>query len=106
MFDTLNPSQNAAFEHILQAKSADFGIDAAIITAFFDARHIPCPMPLLKAKITLRSVPDSEGLYLLASDKNSQHDLVAFCQKNGHTVHSWVDDIDGESVYQFFIIKA
>lgn len=70
------------------------------ITAFFDARGLACPMPLLKAKVALRTVADGKSLYLIATDKNSQTDLVAFCQKQGLQVQSWVDD-----VYHFIITK-
>lgn len=62
---------------------------ACTISAFFDATGLPCPMPLLKAKIALRGVADGDSLYLLASDKNSQTDLVAFCKKQGFEVITW-----------------
>ncbi|OOS23367.1 sulfurtransferase TusA family protein [Moraxella pluranimalium] len=75
------------------------------VTAFFDARNLPCPMPLLKAKLSLRSVADGKALYLIATDKNSQHDLVAFCQKNGYTVHAWQSEQANTIIYHFIIIK-
>ncbi|WP_294032931.1 sulfurtransferase TusA family protein [uncultured Moraxella sp.] len=75
------------------------------VTVFFDARNLPCPMPLLKAKLTLRSVADGKALYLIATDKNSQHDLVAFCQKNGYTVHAWQSEQADAMIYHFIIKK-
>lgn len=79
----------------------------ATISAFFDARGMPCPMPLLKAKIALRSVADGESLYLVASDKNSQTDLVAFCQKNHMEVQTWQggDAHNAENCFHFIITK-
>lgn len=79
----------------------------AAIAVFFDARGLPCPMPLLKAKVNLRTVADGKALYLVASDKNSQTDLVAFCQKNALTVHTWHSTTpnDEKSVYHFIIQK-
>lgn len=76
-------------------------IHPASICQFFDARGLSCPMPLLKAKVALRSVPDGGGLYLLASDKNSQTDLIAFCQKQGLLVQTWTQ----EDTHHFIIIK-
>lgn len=78
----------------------DKGMADGQITAFFDARGLACPMPLLKAKVALRTVADGKSLYLIATDKNSQTDLVAFCQKQGLQVQSWADD-----VYHFIITK-
>lgn len=72
------------------------------ISQFFDARGMPCPMPLLKAKIALRSVGAGEALYLIASDKNSQTDLVAYCQKNGLKVVTWGQE-QGGAVFHFWI---
>lgn len=72
------------------------------VSQFFDARGMPCPMPLLKAKIALRSVGAGEALYLIASDKNSQTDLVAYCQKNGLKVVTWGQE-QGGAVFHFWI---
>lgn len=79
----------------------------ATIGAFFDARGMPCPMPLLKAKIALRSVADGESLYLVASDKNSQTDLIAFCQKDRMDVQTWQsgDVHNTENCFHFIITK-
>lgn len=68
------------------------GLAKGQITAFFDACGLSCPMPLLKAKVALRTVADGCSLYLIASDKNSQTDLVAFCQKQGLDVQTWTED--------------
>lgn len=86
-----------------QLHQAALPLDA--VTAFFDARNLPCPMPLLKAKLSLRSVADGKALYLIATDKNSQHDLVAFCQKNGYTVHAWQSEQADAMIYHFIIKK-
>lgn len=85
--------------HELPNKLPNF--DVSLINQHFDARGLSCPMPLLKTKVLLRDVPLGEGLYLIASDKNSQTDLVAFCQKQSLTVHTWAE---GET-YHFVIVK-
>ncbi|STY91302.1 sulfurtransferase TusA family protein [Moraxella bovis] len=76
--------------------------DVACVSHFFDARRLPCPMPLLKAKVTLRDVGVGRGLYLLATDKNSQTDLVAYCQKNGLTVKTWAYG-QTDTIFHFLI---
>lgn len=80
----------------------------AVIAAFFDARGLPCPMPLLKAKVSLRAVADGESLYLVASDKNSQKDLVMFCQKQCLEVMTWQSNTqmhNTENYFHFIITK-
>ena len=96
-----------AFTATLHPKLSELSIPSERITQFFDARGMSCPMPLLKAKVALRSVANGDALYLLASDKNSQTDLIAFCHKQAHTVHSWhTDSGDDGSIYHFIILKT
>lgn len=93
---TLNPELTALLE-----KLSEHTDENTTLASFFDARGLSCPMPLLKAKVALRGVPDGQGLYLLASDKNSQTDITAFCQKNGLSVQAWERD----GAYHFVIVK-
>ncbi|UNU73693.1 sulfurtransferase TusA family protein [Moraxella nasovis] len=83
-------------------------VDAnTLITAFFDARGLSCPMPLLKAKLSLRNIALGGSLYLIASDKNSQNDLVRYCQKNKLAVQTWeTNDTQGNSIFHFIITKT
>lgn len=74
------------------------------VTHFFDARHLPCPLPLLKTKIALKEVMTGHALYLLATDKNSQTDLVAYCQKNTLSVQTWVYG-QTETIFHFLLTK-
>lgn len=100
--DKFSPDILASLEHQLQQNPSM--ADTLNITAFFDARGLACPMPLLKAKVTLRQVGAGESLYLLASDKNSQKDLLAYCQKNDLTVHTWISETDA-MIFHFLIGK-
>ncbi|MGP1570511.1 MAG: sulfurtransferase TusA family protein [Moraxella sp.] len=77
-----------------------------MVSVFFDARGLACPMPLLKAKVSLRQVALGDSLYLLASDKNSQTDICAFCQKNQLKVTTWQSYLLDNAVYHFIITKA
>lgn len=46
-----------------------------------DARHLSCPMPLLKIKMALKQ--PLHCLYIITTDPNAGTDLARFCQKNG-----------------------
>lgn len=54
--------------------------DAITIYQVIDAQGLACPMPLLKAKMALKHTPQGQAVYLLASDKNSVHDIAAFAK--------------------------
>ena len=54
--------------------------DAITIYQVIDAQGLACPMPLLKAKMALKHTPQGQAVYLLASDKNSIHDIAAFAK--------------------------
>lgn len=49
-----------------------------------DARHLRCPMPLLKLKQALHAMPANEVLTVLTSDPVSQRDFVAFLKQTQH----------------------
>ncbi len=67
-----------------QASLANSTADLSI-TAFVDGRNLSCPMPLLKTKVALRQVVDGDSLYVVATDPNSQADIVAFCEQSQMT---------------------
>ena len=56
-----------------------------MIKDMVDGRGLACPMPLLKTKVALRSVDAGESLYVVATDPNSQADIMAFCQQSLQT---------------------
>ena len=56
-----------------------------IIKQLVDGRGLACPMPLLKTKVALRNIASNESLYVMATDPNSQADIVAFCQQTWQT---------------------
>lgn len=68
---------------------------------FIDARHLSCPMPLLRAKVALKTMSESTSLCLLATDRHSQTDLMAYCQKNMLDIKMW----QHEAVFYFIITK-
>ena len=58
---------------------------SVIIKQVVDGRGLACPMPLLKTKVALRNIANDEALYIMATDPNSQADIVAFCQQTWQT---------------------
>ena len=53
-----------------------------------DARHQPCPMPILMLKRQLKTVKDTGKIFLVKStDANSQQDLIHFCDIHGLKIH-------------------
>lgn len=62
--------------------------DAMTLVAVVDGRGLPCPLPLLKTKVALRSVDVGEALYVVATDPNSTADITAFCRQSGPKILS------------------
>ena len=63
------------------AESAPIMGEPIFIKNMVDGRGLACPMPLLKTKVALRDVNSGESLYVVATDPNSQADILAFCQQ-------------------------
>ena len=83
-----------------------------VLAAFVDGRGLACPLPLLKAKIALRSLSVQQVLYLVANDSNAATDLTAFCQKNALTLEVWQstaatsdDSTTSDTIFHFIITK-
>ena len=107
MFDTLTAEDKSTLNAHLTSKLEALNLPLNTVEVFYDARNLPCPMPLLKAKATLRHVTDNQALYLIATDQHSQKDLVTYCNKNALIVHTWHShDLTNETpIYHFIIIK-
>ncbi len=87
---TLSDAEQQKVNHLLDlllAENSD--IDTRHLTLdikrFIDGRGLACPMPLLKTKVALRDVAIGESLYVVATDANSQADIMAFCRQNQQT---------------------
>ncbi|MEL6299475.1 MAG: sulfurtransferase TusA family protein [Pseudomonadota bacterium] len=59
-----------------------------------DARHLTCPLPILKTKKALRDVGVGEEIEVLATDPNTAADMTAFCEARGHVLVSH-EETDG-----------
>ncbi len=65
-----------------------------------DVKGLNCPLPILRAKKTLKGMEPGATLEILATDPGAIKDFEAFCRSTGNTlVESRVED----KVYAFVI---
>ena len=65
-----------------------------------DAKGLNCPLPILRAKKSLKEVPTSGTLEVLATDPGSVADFAAFCRTTGNEL---VESTADGGVYRFLI---
>lgn len=53
-----------------------------------DARGLICPIPVLKARKVLLSLPENAVLTVQATDANAPADFELFCHEQGYTLVS------------------
>lgn len=61
-----------------------------------DARSLPCPMPLLKAKQGLNAVDVGQCVLIVATDPGSERDFHAFANLSEHSLiycHKSADEL-------------
>jgi tRNA 2-thiouridine synthesizing protein A len=68
-----------------------------------DAVGLNCPMPIIKAKKMLKSIPSGEVLEVRTTDPGSVADFAAFCRQTGHELMSSTTEGD---VFKFEIRRA
>lgn len=67
-------------------------------TDTLDAIGLLCPLPVLKARKRLKSLPDGAVLQILADDPAAIIDVPHFCAEAGHALLSQSDQ-GGHQVY-------
>ncbi len=65
-----------------------------------DAKGMNCPLPILKAKKTIKSMGSGDTLEILSTDPGSVADFEAFCRQTGNELVSSSSEGD---VYTFLI---
>ena len=65
-----------------------------------DAKGLNCPLPILRAKKTLKDVPSGGILEVLATDPGSVADFQAFCRTTGNQL---VESSAAGGVFRFLI---
>ncbi len=51
-----------------------------------DCTNLKCPLPLLKLKVALASLPKGRSIRLITTDPVSLKDIPAFCERMGHAL--------------------
>ncbi|MFQ6334757.1 sulfurtransferase TusA family protein [Methylophilus sp. 3sh_L] len=67
-----------------------------------DARHLNCPLPILRCKKALNELQPSQVLKIMATDPGSKKDFDAFCRQTGHTL---IEMQEAEGVFTFWLRK-
>ena len=65
-----------------------------------DAKGLNCPLPILKARKALKTVPAGGTLEILATDPGSVADFEAFCRQTGNEL---VEHSENDDIYRFLI---
>ncbi|WP_323764191.1 sulfurtransferase TusA family protein [Marinovum sp.] len=66
------------------------------MTETLDATHLLCPLPVLKARKRLKSMPAGAILELRADDPAAVVDVPHFCHEAGHALIETRPDGDAE----------
>lgn len=72
--------------------------------ALLDVRGLSCPLPVLRAKKTLKTLPPGGSLTVMATDPSSVRDFQIFCEQTGHSLEEWSEDDEG--VFHYRIRKV
>ena len=57
-----------------------------------DVKGLNCPLPVLRANRTLRSMQPGDRLRVLATDRAAVADFRAFCRETGHDLLSFAEE--------------
>lgn len=66
-----------------------------------DARHLRCPLPIMKTKRAIGTVEIGATLEVLATDPGSPDDFTAFAEATGHSLVS--SEAIGDGVFRFVL---
>ena len=68
-----------------------------------DAKGLNCPLPILKAKKSMKSLATGETLEVYSTDPGSVRDFDSFCQATGNDLLE--SDGTDDGIYRFVIRK-
>ncbi len=72
-------------------------------TKVLDLKGLKCPLPVLKARRTMKELAGGDILQVLATDPGTVQDFQAYCEATGDTLLEW-GEADG--VFTFQIRKS
>ncbi|MGA1562270.1 MAG: sulfurtransferase TusA family protein [Gammaproteobacteria bacterium] len=61
-----------------------------------DARHLLCPMPVIRLQDAAAQAEPGQRLVLIATDPGVQQDVPAWCRMHGHEVRACTETDAGE----------
>lgn len=64
-----------------------------------DARHLACPLPILRAKKSLSQMNSGQVLRIVATDKGAPNDFAEFCRQTGNVLLLSSTAQDGEFIF-------
>jgi tRNA 2-thiouridine synthesizing protein A len=73
------------------------------MTITLDARGLKCPLPVLRARKSMREVAPGGLLKVLATDPGAPKDFVHFCETTGYEL---VESSESDGVYSLVIRKS
>jgi tRNA 2-thiouridine synthesizing protein A len=68
-----------------------------------DTKGLRCPLPVLRARKSMKSIEPGQVLEIQSTDPSSVKDFQAFCETTGHYLLDWREDA---GVFVFHIRKA
>lgn len=71
--------------------------------AVLDAKGLNCPLPILKAKKSIKALEFGQTIEIFATDPGSVRDFDSFCRATGNELLESHDAVDG--VFRFVIQK-
>lgn len=57
-----------------------------------DARHLLCPLPVIRAQDAVNRLQPGDLLRVHCTDPGALHDIPTWCRINGHSVRDIVQD--------------
>ena len=60
-----------------------------------DARHLRCPLPVIRLAAAARDAPPGTEVRVLATDPAARHDIPAWCRMRGHMLAEVSEDPGG-----------
>ncbi|GKV56231.1 UPF0033 protein YrkI [Sporosarcina sp. NCCP-2222] len=73
------------------------------IAKVLDAKGLACPMPVVRARKTIKEMEAGEVLEIQTTDKGSVADLSAWAKSGGHEM---IDQKEEAGVFTFWIKKG
>ncbi len=68
-----------------------------------DAKGLNCPLPILKAKKTLKGMEAGKVLEIISTDPGSVADFGAFCRTTGNEL---LDSSSNDRIFTYYIKKS